>query len=177
MQNQSILVCATTPSKQIEDAKAKLEVVTALHVYSVQPGVPKVRCCGWGWGCCLGPAALTALPRQPPALLAGHGLHCGGVAHLFSRLPACTLLNVNPAWCAACNSFNAGCLRPLQRRLRPDRRAVPPPAEQLGRCVLLAGDDRRRVFAPPAEVANDPNASAAEWLLGLSCMLTTIPWP
>lgn len=28
---------------QIEDAKAKLEVVTALHVYSVQPGVPKVR--------------------------------------------------------------------------------------------------------------------------------------
>lgn len=72
----AILVCATTPPNQIEDAKAKLEVVTALHVYSVQPGVPKVRCCGWGWGCCLGAAALTARSEQPPALLAGHRLHC-----------------------------------------------------------------------------------------------------
>lgn len=96
--------------------------------------------------------------------------------HLFSRLPACTiLLNPNPAYFATCNAFNAGCFRPLQRRLRPDRRAVPPPAQQLGRCEcclleITAGECLLRLLKWPT--TSTQMLSNGLWH---SCILTRSP--
>lgn len=72
---QTALALLSAPH-QIEDAKAKLEVVTALHVYSVQPGVPKV-----------GPLLLVAR-HTAGAVLGGGASTAGSPAAARIALPS-----------------------------------------------------------------------------------------
>jgi hypothetical protein len=80
--------CLPCPCLQLEAAKAKLSVVTGMHVYSVQPGVPKVGLPAWLAGPLAGArwaAQLAACLHTAPQAAAPGRRACG--AGLLAALP------------------------------------------------------------------------------------------